>query len=163
MIGRAIDYENGRDAAKDALNATAGMPPDMGGPDIFSRTVQANVGIGIGMVLFGTAMGAIFAVVYYVCLGRVGKISPRNLILLVAGGLFVGIYLVPFPKYPANPPSIGHPETIKDRGGLCLLMVLFSLLFMAVRCGWGSGWHRDSAIGPPRCWPLEPSSSLSGS
>lgn len=99
-----------------------------GGPDIFSRTVQANIGFGI--VLFGAAMGAIFAVVYCVAIGRVGKISPRNLALLVAGGLFLGFYLVPFLKYPANPPSIGHPETIKDRGGLYLLMVVLSLAFI---------------------------------
>jgi hypothetical protein len=131
VIGRAIDYETGRDAATGALNAAAGMPPMDMGPDLFGRTVQANVGIGFGMVLFGVAMGAIFAVVYCVCLGRVGTISPRNLALLVAGGLFVGIYLVPFLKYPANPPSIGHPETIKDRGGLYLLMVLSSLLLLA--------------------------------
>ena len=130
VIARAIDYENGRDAAKDALNAATGMPPMDMGPDLFSRTVQANVGIGFGMVLFGVAMGAIFAVVYCVCIGRVGKISLRNLALLVAGGLFLSIYLVPFLKYPANPPTIGRPETIKDRGGLYLLMVLCSLLFL---------------------------------
>jgi hypothetical protein len=130
VIARAIDYESGREAAKDALNGAAGMPMEMGGPDLFSRTVQANVGIGFGMLLFGVAMGAIFAVVYCVAIGRVGKISPRNLALLVAGGLFLGLYLVPFLKYPANPPSIGHPETIKERGGLYLLTVTLSLLFL---------------------------------
>lgn len=135
VTGRAIDYESGRDAAKDALHAAAGMPMEMGGPDLFSRTVQANVGAGFGMVLFGVAMGAIFAVVYCVAMGRVGKISPRNLALLIAGCLFLGFYLVPFLKYPANPPSIGHPETIKERGGLYLLMVLCSLLFLV-----GSVW-----------------------
>ncbi len=113
-----------------ALNAAAGMPMESGGPDIFSRTIQANVGIGFGVVLFGVAMGAIFAVVYCVAIGRVGNVSPHNLALLVAGGLFLGIYLVPFVKYPANPPSIGHPETIKDRGGLYLLTVALSPLFL---------------------------------
>ena len=74
VIGRAIDYESGRDAAEDALNAAAGMPMESGGPDIFSRTIQANVGIGFGVVLFGVAMGAIFAVVYCVAIGRVGNV-----------------------------------------------------------------------------------------
>jgi hypothetical protein len=130
VIQRAIDYESGRDDAQGALAQAMGMPMEGGGPDIFSRSVQANVGIGFGMLLFGAAMGAIFAVVYCVAIGRVGRISPRSLALLVAGGLFLGIYLVPFLKYPANPPSIGHAETIKDRGGLYLLMVLFSVLFL---------------------------------
>jgi hypothetical protein len=88
------------------------------------------VGIGIGMILFGFAMGALFAVVYSVTVGRVGTLSPRNLALLLAGGLFLGVYLVPFLKYPANPPSIGHPETIRDRTGLYLVMVVCSLLFL---------------------------------
>jgi hypothetical protein len=130
VITRAIDYESGRDEAQDALAKAMGMPMESGGPELFTRTVQANVGIGFGMLLFGAAMGAIFAVVYCVAVGRVGKISPRNLALFVAGGLFVGFYLVPFLKYPANPPSIGHPETIKDRSGLYVLMVFLSLVFL---------------------------------
>ncbi len=48
---------------------------------------------------------------------------------MAAGGFFA-VYLVPFMKYPANPPSIGHPDTIKDRGGLYLAMVLCSVLFL---------------------------------
>jgi hypothetical protein len=130
VIGRAIDYESGRDEAKDAMAAAMGMPPEAAGPDIFSRAVQSNIGIGFGMVLFGIAMGAIFAVVYCVAIGRVGRVTPRNLALLVAGALFLGLYLVPFLKYPANPPSIGHPETIKERTGLYLLMVVCSLVLL---------------------------------
>jgi hypothetical protein len=130
VIGRAIDYESGRDNARMALDKAAGLPTGSMGPDLFSRSVQQNVGIGIGMILFGVAMGALFAVVYSVTVGRVGNLSPRNLALLLAGGLFLGVYLVPFLKYPANPPSIGHPETIRDRAGLYLLMVACSLLFL---------------------------------
>jgi hypothetical protein len=130
QIQAAIDYESGRDAVQAALDKAAGLPGEPPGPDIFSRTIQANVGIGTGMVLFGIAMGALFAVVYLVCLGRVGRIRPRSLALLVAGGGFLGIYLVPFVKYPANPPSIGHPDTIGVRGGLYVLMVVCSLALL---------------------------------
>jgi hypothetical protein len=38
--------------------------------------------------------------------------------------------LVPFIKYPSNPPSIGHPETIRQRGGYYLLMVLGSVVLL---------------------------------
>lgn len=85
--------------------------------------------IQLGLIHFGVAMGAVFAVVYSVSMTRVGNVSPRNLALLVAGGLFLGVYLVPFLKYPANPPSIGHPDTISPRTGLYLLMVVCSLGF----------------------------------
>ncbi|WP_328608629.1 CbtA family protein [Amycolatopsis sp. NBC_00345] len=131
QIQAAIDYESGRDAAQAVLDQAAGQPAESEGPELFSRAVQANVGIGAGMILFGLAMGLLFTVVYTVCLGRVGKVRPRTLALLVAGAGFLGMYLVPFLKYPANPPSIGHPDTIGDRGGLYLIMVVGSLVFLA--------------------------------
>lgn len=129
-ITKAIAYENGRDAAQAALNRAAGLPVEAAGPDLFSRTVQSNLGIGVGLIGFGAAMGAVYAVVYLLCLGRVGKIQPKVLALLVAGAGLAGIYLVPYLKYPANPPAIGHPETIKPRTGLYLTMVICSVAFM---------------------------------
>jgi hypothetical protein len=130
QIQAAIDYETGRDVAQAVLDKAAGLPAEPAGPDIFSRTIQANLGVGVGMIFFGIAMGALFAVAYAVYLGRVGHLRPRTLALLVAAGGFLGVYLVPFVKYPANPPSIGHPDTITDRGGLYLLMVLCSVIFL---------------------------------
>jgi ABC-type dipeptide/oligopeptide/nickel transport system permease subunit len=152
QIQAAIDYESGRDAAQAALDKAAGLAAEPAGPDLFSRTVQANLGIGIGMMLFGIAMGALFAVVYAVCLGRVRNLRPRTLAVLVAAGGFVTVYLVPFIKYPANPPSIGHPDTITDRGGLYLLMVLCSVVFLVLavwlgqrlQARWGN-WERQPA------------------
>lgn len=46
------------------------------GPDLFSRTIQANVGVGI--VFFGMAMGALFAVaigIVMLLLPQVGHLS----------------------------------------------------------------------------------------
>ncbi|HJQ47514.1 MAG TPA: CbtA family protein [Amycolatopsis sp.] len=130
QIQAAIDYESGRDAAQEALNHAAGMAAEHGDDELFSRAIQANVGIGLGMVLFGVAMGALFAVVYTVCLGRVGTVRPRTLAMLVAGGGFLTLYLTPFVKYPANPPAVGHPDTIGDRSGLYLIMVVGSVIFL---------------------------------
>ncbi|MCW2539490.1 MAG: hypothetical protein JWN95_1215 [Frankiales bacterium] len=130
QIQQAIDYESGRDAAVAALDKAAGLPVEPAGPELFSRTVQANLGIGVGVIAFGLAMGAIFAVAYTVCLGRVGRIRPRQLSLLVAGAGLLGFYLVPFVKYPANPPAIGNEDTIRERSALYLTMVLASILFL---------------------------------
>jgi hypothetical protein len=130
-IGKAVDYESGRDAAQAALDKLAGRAPEGAEADLFSRSVQANAGIGAGIVVFGAAMGALLAVVYTVCLGRVGGLRARSLALLVAGGGFLGVYLVPFLKYPADPPAVGHEETIRARSGLYLLMVVCSVAFLA--------------------------------
>ena len=132
QIQQAIDYETGRDAVQATLDKAAGLAVEHAHADVFSRTVQANVGLGIGLVFFGMALGAMFAVAYTVCLGRVGNLRPRTLALLVAGAGFLGLYLVPFIKYPSNPPSIGHPETINQRTGLYLGMVVASLVFMGL-------------------------------
>jgi len=132
VINAAINYQTGRDAALAALDKAAGRPPPAAAPDIFSRTIQANVGLGVGMIAMGAALGALFAVCYAVCLGRVGGLRPRSLALLVAAGGFVGSYLVPFIKYPANPPGVGNPDTIKQRGGLYLLMVICSVVFLVL-------------------------------
>jgi hypothetical protein len=118
VIQKAIDYESGRDEAQHAIE----------GHDPFTRTVQRNAGIGVGMVLFGFAMGALVAVTYALCLGRTGKVRPRPLALLVAAFGFLTIYLVPFAKYPANPPAIGHEETIRARGTLFLTVLIVGVL-----------------------------------
>jgi predicted cobalt transporter CbtA len=73
-------------------------------------------------------MGALFAVAYTVCLGRTGGIRARQLSLLVAGAGFVVVFLVPFLKYPANPPAVGNDDTIDDRAEYFLLMLVASLL-----------------------------------
>jgi hypothetical protein len=130
-IQTAIDYETGRDAAQQALNTAEGITNVPAAPEMFDRTVQGVVGIGVGMVVFGLAMGALFAVTYAVSVGRVGHVRPRRLSLLVAAGGFLALYLVPFLKYPANPPAIGHEDTIGDRSGLYLVMVVCSTLFLA--------------------------------
>ncbi|MBF6331256.1 CbtA family protein [Nocardia transvalensis] len=138
IIERAIDYEGGREDAQLELEKAAGHAvPHVHEAELFSRTVQANTGLGFGMIVFGAAMGALFAVVYCVCLGRVGKLTPRTLALLVAGGMFLALYAVPFLKYPANPPSVGNADTIEERTALYLGMVVISavLLLAAVWLG----------------------------
>ncbi len=132
VISRAIAYESGRNAAQDALDKVAGLPAVAAAPDIFSRTIQANLGLGAGMIAFGAAMGTLFAIVYTICLGRTGRIGPRTLALLVALGGFLAFYLVPFVKYPTNPPAIGHEDTIKERSGLYLVMLAASVVLLAL-------------------------------
>jgi Probable cobalt transporter subunit (CbtA) len=131
QIQKAIDYEDGRDHAQEALNSAVGISPHEHA-DPFSRAVQGNVGIGVALILFGAAMGALFAVAYALYLGRSGRLRPRSLALLVAGGGFLGFYLVPFLKYPADPPAVGNDDTIRQRSGLYLLMVLASVLLLVL-------------------------------
>ena len=131
LIQQAIDYESGRGAAEAALAAAAGLPVEPEGPEMFSRAVQGNLGIGVGVVLFGLAMGCLFGLAFCLAYGRVGRVRARALSLLVAAGGFLLLYLVPFLKYPANPPAIGNPDTIGPRAGLYGVLVVACVVFGA--------------------------------
>ncbi|WP_034264513.1 CbtA family protein [Actinospica robiniae] len=130
VINKAIDYESGRDDALAALNKAAGRTVAADGPEIFSRTVQSTVGIATGLIAFSAAMGALVAVAYLVVHGRF-RVRPRTLVWLLAAYGFVGVFLLPYVKYPANPPAIGHTFTITTRGHLYLALVAASLILLA--------------------------------
>ena len=132
QIQAAIDYESGRDAAQHALDQAKGLPMEAEHADPFSRAVQRNTGIGVGVIAFGAAMGGLYAVGFLLAAGRTGNLRPRTLAMLTALGGFLAFYLLPFLKYPANPPAIGHEETIKDRSGLYLLMICVSIVLLVV-------------------------------
>jgi hypothetical protein len=96
-----------------------------------SRALQATAGLGTGVLLYGVALGGIAALVYCYALGRIGRFGPRATAALVTGGLFVTVTLVPYFKYPANPPAVGDPDTATRRTVLYLLMIALSVLLAA--------------------------------
>jgi hypothetical protein len=49
--------------------------------------------------------------------------------LLAASG-FIAVYVVPNLKYPANPPSVGQPDTIGHRTALYFIMLALSVAAM---------------------------------
>lgn len=124
VIGRAIGYEDGIGEAHESMHGSAGGHDH--GVELFTRGIQANVGMGFGVLAFSIAMGALFAVVFAVAYGRVGNVSARVLSVLVAGGMLLSLYVVPGLKYPANPPAVSLGETIRERTLLYLLMVVVS-------------------------------------
>ena len=79
-------------------------------------------------MVFGVSMGGLFALAFAFAYGRVGRASPARTALWLAAGAFVVVFLVPFLKYPANPPSVGDPDTIGKRTELYLAMIVCSLL-----------------------------------
>jgi hypothetical protein len=118
QIDRAITFEDQMDRAK-------GEPP---GPELVSREVQSGVGLLTGVVVYGTALGGLFSLAFAYAYQRVGPASPRVTAALLAGAGFVSLVLVPQLKYPANPPSVGRPETIVYRSELFFLMILISVV-----------------------------------
>ena len=144
VIGRAIAFEDGRTDAENAHGVHEH------GAELFTRGVQANAGLGFGVLIFGVAMGALFAVLFCVVAARARGIGPQALSALLAAAAFGAVYLVPFVKYPPNPPAVGQADTIGARTGWYLVMVLVSVVLaiagvwlarrLAARLGTANGW-----------------------
>jgi hypothetical protein len=125
-VDTAVAFESAQDEAKAAAAVAAGKQP----PEervIFSRTVQSGIGLLTGVVVAGAGLGCLFAVLFALANGRIGSLGPRPTAALLAFFGLVSVYVVPALKYPANPPSIGEPETIKYRTGLYFLMMAISI------------------------------------
>jgi predicted cobalt transporter CbtA len=122
QVDRAIAFES-------AQNAARGEVPE---PELVSRKIQKGLGLLTGTLLYSTALGGIFGLVFAIAQGRFSLSSPRALALWVAGLGFVSVTLVPSLKYPANPPSIGSPDTIGVRTAAYFLLVTLSLASMTL-------------------------------
>jgi uncharacterized membrane protein YidH (DUF202 family) len=121
----------GESAVEQAISFEAAAAKAAGEPaevPIVSRAVQRSAGLLTAAVVYGLALGGLFALAFAVVYGRVGRASPARTALWLAAAAFVVVYLVPFVKYPANPPSIGDHETITRRSVLYLVMIAISVI-----------------------------------
>jgi Probable cobalt transporter subunit (CbtA) len=117
-INRAIEFE-------EAQYRAAHEPPE---PVLVPRAIQRSFGLLTAASIYGLAVGGLFALVFAWTYGRVADASPARTALWLAAAAFVVVYLAPFVKYPANPPSVGHPDTIARRTELYAAMLGCSLL-----------------------------------
>ncbi|HXP05039.1 MAG TPA: CbtA family protein [Stellaceae bacterium] len=107
------------------MHQMAGQAPE---PELVSRAVQSTIGLLTGVLVYSCALGGIFALVFAYTYRRLGQLSPRGTAAVLAATGFVALILVPQIKYPANPPSIGDPETIGSRTGLYFTMISLSVI-----------------------------------
>ncbi|MDX3311829.1 CbtA family protein [Streptomyces sp. ME08-AFT2] len=96
--------------------------------ELVSRGLQSTAGLATGVLVYGVALGGIAALAYCFALGRVGRFTPRATALLLSGAALLTVYVVPFLKYPANPPAVGDHDTIAKRTTLYFLMMVLGVL-----------------------------------
>ena len=85
-----------------------------GHEDLFGRGVQ-ELGGAVGLIVFGLALGVVFAVVLAAVGSRLEARTSLGAAVRLGWAGFVTVVLVPFLKYPANPPSVGDPDTVDER------------------------------------------------
>lgn len=126
-LSAGVAYEERSAAAEADAAGMAGMA-GMGEEEIVSRTVQSTLGLGTVALLYGVAIGGLFALVYAIAQGRLGTLGIRPTAMVIALAGFVGAYLIPQLKYPANPPGINSGDTTVPRVESYLLAMLVGLV-----------------------------------
>ncbi|MET8230663.1 CbtA family protein [Micromonospora sp. NPDC005298] len=141
-----------------AIEETAHAEPAAGGHDhedaLVGRDVQRG-GLFLATGLFGAAMGGLLATAYVLLARRRRAYDDGRSGLPLAGAALLGAVVVPFLKYPANPPAVGDPATINQRTVTYLLMVVLGLVavwagslgYRAVDAGAPSGLRAAAAVG----------------
>ncbi len=132
----AIDFESGAQAA-------TGETPE---PELVSRAVQSTIGLATAVLVYAIAFGGLFSVAFAIAYGRIGRLSARTTAAVLALVGYLAVFVVPFLKYPANPPAVGNHDTISQRTGWYLAMVAASVL-LAVAAVY-LGRRMASRLGP---------------
>ena len=117
VIDTAIGYEEAMSAPDSSVESHAVVP----------REVQ-RLGLVAGFMAYGVFLGALFGAAYYAG-RRLGVIDDARGSGAVMGVMaYWAVALVPFLRYPANPPAVGDPETIGQRQALFLLVMGLALV-----------------------------------
>ena len=104
---------------------------------VVSRPEQRG-GLFLATALYGIAAGGLFAITFAILRGRGSQRTDWQLATRLAAAIFIAIVLVPFIKYPPNPPAVGDPGTIGDRTTYYVILLVGSALAMlaAARVMW---------------------------
>ncbi|WP_116042466.1 CbtA family protein [Amycolatopsis palatopharyngis] len=114
-------------------HANAGAPRQHGAEstedELVTRGVQSTIGLFAGVGGYAVAVGGLFALAFAFLHGRVGSLRPRLTSALLSGCAYAVVVLVPFLKYPANPPAVGRGATIGSRTALYFGFLALSVVF----------------------------------
>ncbi len=89
------------------------------------RTWQKGGQILAGVIL-GTSVGALFGIVFALSRNALPGNNDIKKSLILAGIMWLTLYVIPFLKYPANPPTVGDGETVMLRAILYLSFIAIS-------------------------------------
>lgn len=136
VLAFAVAFLIGEPPLKEALVFEAAHSTDQE-MELVSRTVQSTAGLATAILVFGAALGGIGALVFCLAFGRIGRLGPQATAALVAASGFVTVFLVPFLKYPANPPAVSDPDSLNQRTVWYVSLIVFSIVSGLAAIGFG--------------------------
>lgn len=145
LIDKAIGIEEQMSHAEGAADAHAEEP-------VVSRDVQ-KLGLFLGWFLYAVSWACLFAAIYFLAQKWLPGSNVWQRGAVLAALTYWGIALLPFLKYPANPPGVGDPSTIDYRQTLYLSLLALSIVGAAAAVA----LHRQFGVhlnGPKRWLPI---------
>jgi predicted cobalt transporter CbtA len=124
VIDRAIALEEANAAQEQAADPGHSHAEET---PIVSRDFQKTGGLLLGYLLYGLTWSLFFSLVFFPLQGWLMRLGAWRGAALLAALAWWAIIVVPFIKYPANPPAVGDPETIGYRQSLYITMLLLSV------------------------------------
>ena len=76
--------------------------------------------------ILGTSIGALFGIVYALSRRALPQGNDMKKTFVLAAVMWFSMYIIPFLKYPANPPTVGDGETVVLRAILYLSFIVIS-------------------------------------
>ena len=101
------------------------------GAPLVSRGGQ-RIGLIFATVLYGSALGGVFGFFWLILARRMRAGTSWTSALRLAFFGFLTLWLIPFLKYPSNPPGVGTPESIGLRTAAYLGMTAISIAATAL-------------------------------
>jgi len=114
LVRQAIAIEEARSTASAAAE-----------PELVSRAAQSGPGVFAALGLVGAVFGVLLALTFWGL--RRAQPDPFRRSLWAGVLLFGSITLLPWLKYPPNPPAVGDPGTIARRQALYVSLIALSL------------------------------------
>lgn len=121
QVQAAISFEEQRVVKVDRARGPAET-------EVVSRAAQRTTGLLAGTVTMGVALGGLLALLFAWAHGRLGEWTARRTSAVLALAAFVTLTVVPFTKYPANPPAVSDPATLDHRTVLFVAMIAISIV-----------------------------------
>lgn len=121
-------------AVEEAREPAAGEGHSHGEEELVSRGAQVIGGM-LGVIIVGIAVGLVFATAYALSKRWFAGRTPFSRSFALGAAVFGAVALLPWLKYPANPPAVGDPETVNYRTALYLGVVVAGVVIV-----WGASW-----------------------
>jgi hypothetical protein len=118
LIDRAVELEASHHAGH-------------GEVEVFTRDTQ-HLGLLVGMVATGVALGILYGLAYGLLHRDDPLADPWRRSLRLAGAALLGVWLLPFLRYPANPPGVGDPATAGLRTRVWLAAIAIGIVAVAL-------------------------------